>query len=71
MIKNIDEKIYDIKRLIMCLEYLVMKLEELEDATKNEKQDIINDIEDYISNLDLDNSTIIWIKELNTKYIKG
>ena len=39
--------------------------------TKSEKKDIINDIEDYIVGLDLDNSTIIWIKELNTKYIKG
>ena len=70
-VKNIAEKIYDIKRLIMCLEYLTMKLEELEGATKSEKEDIKNDIEEYIVGLDLDNSTLRWIKEINTKWVKG
>ena len=71
MIKNVSEKIYDIKRLIMCLEYLTMKLEEWEDANKKEREEIENEIEEYIVGLDLDNSTLIWIKEINTKWVKG
>ena len=75
MFKNLDEKIYDIKQLIMCLEYLTMKLEELEDAKevgdKEEIKDIEDDIKQYIVGLDLDNRTLIWLKNINTKWVKG
>ena len=74
MFKNLDEKIYDIKQLIMCLEYLTMKLEELEDAKevgdKEEIKDIEDDIKQYIVGLDLDNRTLIWLKNINTKWLK-
>ena len=74
MFKNLDEKIYDIKQLIMCLEYLTMKLEELEDAKevgdKEEIKDIEDDIKQYIVGLDLNNRTLIWLKNINTKWLK-
>ena len=75
MFKNLNEKIYDIKQLIMCLEYLAMKLEELEGAKeagdKEEIEDIEDDIKQYIVGLDLDNRTLIWLKNINTKWVKG
>ena len=75
MFKNLDEKIDDIKDLIMCLEYLTMKLEELEDAKENGDKEAIKDIEEeileYIVALDLDNRTLIWLKNINTKWVKG
>ena len=74
-IKNLDEKIDDIKRIIMCLEYLTLKLEELEDARKMRDKEaikeIFEDIEEYIVGLDLNNATLLWIKEVNTKWVKG
>ena len=74
MIKNLDEKIYDIKNIIMCLEYLTIKLEELEDAKENGAQEEIeaieDDIKEYIVGLDLENRTLIWLKNINTKWVK-
>ena len=75
MFKNLDEKIYDIKNIAMCLEYLIMKLEELEDAKeygdKEEIKNIENEIIEYIISLDLENRTLVWLKNINTKWVKG
>ena len=75
MFKNLDEKIHNIKELIMCLEYLTMKLEELEDVKEIGDKEEIKDMEDeiiqYIVDLDLDNRTFIWLKNINTKWFKG
>ena len=75
MFKNLDEKIADIKCLIICLEDLTVKLEELEDAIENgdkeEIREIEEEIKEYIVGLDLDNRTLIWLKNINTKWVKG
>lgn len=67
-IRNIEEKIELIGDFIYCLEEIKEKLEELQDAEdQEEREDIKESIEDCLTEIDIDNKIIKWIKN----YQKG